>query len=669
MGAQLAGANKSLDLFLINLTGAISTWLAVTFYIFVKKYLDQPVRRRNIIFLCTIATLFSILSLSGFLIQSAYGSSKGIVIEQASNLYLVQLATIGLIFIYTIARLILATVKLPKGERARNYLLIGAMLQAVIFNIVGTAFFASSAVAQNIIPITILIMVILIYTGIVRYQLFDIRAVIARVIAYSLSIAFIVGVFVGAILAISNIFSKQSPSLAQDIFLGAAVAFSALAYGPVKRLFDRVSDRIFYRDAYNSQEVINKVNSALVNTMKLDTLLVDSAKILEIDLKIAFVDFYLEPRASIEFHLAGSDTKVIATENWSLLADTLGDLPAKISLVTDDTLPAKVIESMSDLGIECALKMTTGGEDVGFLVVGQRKSGNAFSAQDIQLLEIIADEVAIAVQNALRFEEISQFNVTLQKKIDDATNQLQKSNEKLQKLDEAKDEFISMASHQLRTPLTSVKGYISMILEEDAGPISDQQRTFLDQAFLSSQRMVYLIADLLNVSRLKTGKFIIEPKPTYLPDVIESEIAQLYETAKARDLNMVFNKPEEFPMLNLDETKTRQVIMNFADNAIYYTPKGGKITINLKATADAIEYTVRDTGIGVPKSEQHHLFMKFYRAGNARKARPDGTGLGLFMAKKVVVAQGGAIIFKTEEGKGSTFGFSFPRAKLEVERQ
>jgi len=303
---------------------------------------------------------------------------------------------------------------------------------------------------------------------------------------------------------------------------------------------------------------------------------------------------------------------------------------------------------------------------VGYLIVGIKKSGNAYSNQDLQILEIIADEVAIAVQNTLRFEEIAQFNITLQKRIEDATARLQKTNEKLVALDEAKDEFISMASHQLRTPLTSIKGYLSMLQEGDAGELNEQQHNFVDQAFLSSQRMVYLIADLLNVSRLKTGKFVIEAKPTYLPDVVEGEIKQLAETAKARDLEMVFNKPTDFPMMNLDETKIRQVIMNFADNAVYYTPNGGKITIQLKADENNVIYSVTDTGIGVPKSEQHKLFTKFYRAGNARKARPDGTGLGLFMAKKVVVAQGGAIIFKTQEGKGSTFGFSFPRAKLEL---
>jgi signal transduction histidine kinase len=183
----------------------------------------------------------------------------------------------------------------------------------------------------------------------------------------------------------------------------------------------------------------------------------------------------------------------------------------------------------------------------------------------------------------------------------------------------------------------------------------------LGQAFISSQRMVYLIADLLNVSRLKTGKFVIEPAPTNLAEMVSEEIDQLVETAAGKGIQLTYKKPKDFPVLMLDETKTRQVVMNFVDNAIYYTPSGGHIAVELAETPTSVELKVVDDGIGVPASEQHHLFTKFYRARNAQKARPDGTGLGLFMAKKVILAQGGSIIFESTEGKGSTFGFLFSK--------
>ncbi len=292
---------------------------------------------------------------------------------------------------------------------------------------------------------------------------------------------------------------------------------------------------------------------------------------------------------------------------------------------------------------------------VGLLVVGFTQPPEQVTASDTALLNRLGESIGVALDNKLLFEENQR-----------VLHQLELSNQKLKTLDETKDEFISMASHQLRTPLTSVKGYVSMVLEGDAGEINSTQKKLLEQSFASSQRMVYLISDLLNLSRLRTGKFIIEAKPTNLADVIESEVEQLRASAAGRNLTLTYKKPKKFPMLMMDETKIRQVIMNFSDNAIYYTPSGGKIELELEETAKEVRFTVNDNGIGIPKDEQHHLFGKFYRAKNAQKARPDGTGLGLFMAKKVIAAQGGAIIFKSTVGKGSTFGFSFSKEKLKL---
>ncbi|MDB5169714.1 MAG: hypothetical protein JWN82_110 [Candidatus Saccharibacteria bacterium] len=290
---------------------------------------------------------------------------------------------------------------------------------------------------------------------------------------------------------------------------------------------------------------------------------------------------------------------------------------------------------------------------VGLLVVGFSEPVTELSPSDTTLMDHLSESIGVALDNKLLFEENQQ-----------VLRQLKVSNEKLKALDEAKDDFVSMASHQLRTPLTAIKGYTSMVLEGDAGKINAVQKKLLEQSFTSSQRMVYLIADLLNVSRLKTGKFVIDAAPVNLAEVVEQEIGQLKETATGRQLTLTYDMPKKFPTLLIDETKTRQVIMNFVDNAIYYTPAGGKIKVKLVETPASVEFRVTDNGIGVPRSERPHLFTKFYRAANARTARPDGTGLGLFMAKKVIVAQGGAIIFETEEGKGSTFGFIFSKTKL-----
>ncbi|MFO0882172.1 MAG: HAMP domain-containing sensor histidine kinase [Candidatus Saccharimonadales bacterium] len=214
----------------------------------------------------------------------------------------------------------------------------------------------------------------------------------------------------------------------------------------------------------------------------------------------------------------------------------------------------------------------------------------------------------------------------------------------------------------------SMKGYVSMVLDGDMGDLNDSQKSMLQQAYDSSQRMVYLISDLLNVSRLRTGKFIIQNKVTDLVQVVNDELRQLSTAATARKVHFTFNKPDNFPKVVLDEMKVRQVIMNFLDNALYYSPDGGEVIVELAADDKTIRYMVTDHGLGVPKEEQKYLFTKFYRAQNARKIRPDGTGLGLYMARKVIAAQGGAIIFKSTEGEGSTFGFSFPLENISTDK-
>lgn len=313
------------------------------------------------------------------------------------------------------------------------------------------------------------------------------------------------------------------------------------------------------------------------------------------------------------------------------------------------------IAEKSNIKSVYCIKLMAHGKLAGIFVVGLGSQDAELSTEEGSLLDRLGNAIGVALDNKLLYEE-NQL----------VLDQLQKSNIKLKELDETKDEFIGMASHQLRTPLTSMKGYVSMVLDGDADKITDAQRKLLDQAFISSQRMVYMIADLLNVSRLKTGKFIIESKSTDLSKVVKEEIDQLTETAKGRKLTLTYDKPTNFPVLMLDETKIRQVIMNFIDNAIHYTPDGGHIHIHLEDKGTTVEFRVEDDGLGVPKADQPQLFNKFYRASNAQKARPDGIGLGLFMAKKVIAAQDGVILFNSDEGKGSVFGFSFSKDKLKV---
>lgn len=516
-----------------------------------------------------------------------------------------------------------------------------------------------NTVLLAISPVFLTVSVIAVAYAIVAQKLFDIRAAAARSVAYILLIGTLALIYSVGLFGIINIlFKGENRETLRQISSMLLVAPLALGFQQFREFFNRVTDRLFYRDVYNTQAVLDEIGQLLVAEIRLQKIISKTRIILLDALKCSFVELILF-RDGQPFVESQEKQVTANASGLSILCDALSG-QKNDSIVTDELAQDDHVKKLlNDNKIAISIHLTTQGQTVGYIMVGHKRSGDPYSSKDFITLDFVAKELAVGIQNALRFEEIEQFNFTLQKKVSDATKELRKTNEKLKALDEAKDEFISMASHQLRTPLTSVKGYLSMLSEGDAGKLNEVQRRFIDQAFVSSQRMVYLISDLLNVSRLKTGKFVIEPTPVYLPDVVESEIAQLYETVKSRGLTMTYDKPKRFPTLNLDETKLRQVIMNFTDNAIYYTPSGGTILLDLKEVSGGVEFTVNDNGLGVPRQEQHNLFTKFYRAGNARKARPDGTGLGLFMAKKVIVASGGSLIFKSQEGKGSTFGFRF----------
>ncbi len=518
------------------------------------------------------------------------------------------------------------------------------------------------------------IFTILMYYAIIWLGLLNFRQIIARSIGYILSLAALSSVFIVITQLVVHYILRGSITNREALLFSFISFATALLFRPAKQYFDRLTNRIFYRDAYDSEEVFNKLSRALVSVHDIRDLLDEVSAFLGAELKFTNVHIQLkEYRATWPSQVAEKDV-VSLHEVYESLAKTLRvneNVVVAELIKTDTDTKLKNLLHVHDISavVRLAPVNKQAREVLGYISLGQKRSGGMYTTQDISVLQAIANEVSLAVQNVLHFEEIQHFNVTLQERVEEQTRKYRTANEKLKKLDETKDEFISMASHQLRTPLTSVKGYLSMVLEGDAGPLKPQQEQLLKQSFMSSQRMVNLIADLLNLSRLNTGKFVIETAPTDLRVIVDQEIAQLHETAKAKNITLTYVNPKTFSLLPLDEGKIHQVVMNFIDNAIYYTPEGGQIEVSLNETPSHIEFRVQDSGIGVPREMQHKLFGKFYRADNARRMRPDGTGLGLYMAKKVVVAQGGSIIFASQEGKGSTFGFRFSKRHVTTHNQ
>lgn len=653
---------------LLQLDSAIANFCALSFLIFLLLYTGLWGRYKKLVWVAGgFASAFAALSFTPLMITRVESSWNGLVIKEAGLLYSLQIGLLLILFIAGVVALLRSTVKMPPHRRTSNYLLILAIGQGVGTSLLASIFFASTIAAQVLVPIALFVMVAIIGFAIIKHRLFDLHLIVARAVGYALSLFVLGACFVatGVILGrlfFSDVHVPQSVTLVYSI-LALLIAFG---FQPVKQRFDKVSNKFFYRDAYDAQEFFNELNDILVSTLDLNRLVARTSDLIVTRIKTGYCSVALLDEKTKKFRIIGDGYSVGVRDLEAIHDNSLVKSRKQRTVVTDlldeqDSRDLVHLLNRNEIAVLSQLRSSENRKAIGYILVGQKKSGNLYSHQDIRVFEAVANELVIAIQNALRYGEIERFNETLQQKVEDATRQLRESNKKLKQLNESKDDFIGMASHQLRTPLTSVKGYISLVMDGDAGKINASQRQLLQQAFASSQKMVYLIADLLNVSRLKTGKFVIERSQINLDKLISEEMGQLQHEAAGRGLELTYEAPKNFPILPLDETKTRQVIMNFLDNAIYYTPSGGHIRAELKELPKSVEFRVIDDGIGVPKEDRHHLFTKFYRARNAQRARPDGTGLGLYMAKKVITTQGGAIIFSSEEGKGSTFGFIFPK--------
>ena len=589
-------------------------------------------------------------------------------IKVQSNVYAIDFGPLvwiyALAIFYIIAIVVYCIIhglKYTTGVRRRQLLSItfglGLSLPLVVlFTLILPVFTGEFSLTEfGITPLIILVLSL--YYGVVKYRLFDIKMAVVRTIVYVLSLATLSVVYVVIAYFLSTFLlnrSFEASISAINILLTLGLAF---LFQPIRDFFDKITNKIFYRDSYVSSEFYALLSKTLTSTTDMRNLLSSVSKVIADTMKSSQVFFVvnLDNNHTISSGTIGHQKIPKQDSDMFVGAKLQYGLVIASNLGQNDPVRRMMVSHQ----IEIALPLIREGSLVGYLCMGEHQASN-YNTRDYKTIAAISDELIIAIQNIMSVQAVRELNSNLQQKIQDATKELRLSNNQLQKLDKAKDEFLSLASHQLRTPLTSVKGYLSMVLEGDVGKISQNQKRMLKEAFNSSERMVNLINDFLNVSRLQTGKFSIEKTSVDLSDVVEQELNSLKSSALSRGLTFIYKKPKDFPVLDIDESKIRQVIMNYADNAMYYSPEGSKIIIKLEQKPNKIIFTVKDKGIGVPKSEQAQLFTKFYRASNAKLQRPDGTGVGLFLAKKIIDDHGGQLIFDSVEGKGSTFGFELP---------
>lgn len=239
---------------------------------------------------------------------------------------------------------------------------------------------------------------------------------------------------------------------------------------------------------------------------------------------------------------------------------------------------------------------------------------------------------------------------------------------KEKEIDKAKTEFVSLASHQLRTPLSTVSWYAEMLLAGDAGRLTDKGKKYLEEIYRSNRRMVGLVNALLSVSRIELGTFAIEPELVSLKEITEMCVKEMESEILKKELKLTIKYDPSLPKILADPKLLGMVCNNILGNSVKYTPVGGQVKLAVDKGESDIMITVSDTGLGIPKEAQSRIFEKLFRADNAREVDPDGTGLGLYIAKAILDHSGGRIWFESTENKGTTFYVAVPLSGMQAKK-
>jgi signal transduction histidine kinase len=335
---------------------------------------------------------------------------------------------------------------------------------------------------------------------------------------------------------------------------------------------------------------------------------------------------------------ASDDTTVYREKPWPVDRGIVGRVArtGEAALATDVSRDPDYVGFARDMQAQLSVPLTSEGQVMGVISLESRDI-DAFDETDLAFMQRLADHISIAMTNARLYADVKAAN-------------------------EAKSEFVSVVSHELKAPMTSIKGYTRLLQMGAGGDISEKQRSFLDIINSSVDRMDALVQDLLDISRIETGRMKLELRPVSLAPVLDEVVRLLRNEFEARQQIFSLHAPPDLPPVRADRARLAQVLTNLLGNAYKYTPPGGSISLRAEVHNGTVLCSVADTGIGIAPEDQGKLFEKFYRANDDFVRQVEGTGLGLSIAKSIIELQGGEIWVESEVGKGSVFRFTVPVA-------
>ncbi len=294
----------------------------------------------------------------------------------------------------------------------------------------------------------------------------------------------------------------------------------------------------------------------------------------------------------------------------------------------------------------------------GFIFVGTQKTVTNITEGDQELITILANQIGQSLDNARLFEKTWESQQGLELKVEERTRQLTQALDEVTKISRRKTDFISSVSHELRTPLTSIKGYAAILLAGKLGTVQDEIKIRLEKINRHSDELVHMVNDLLDISRIESGKVDMQIENQELKPITDKVADLLAEQIKTKNINFSCVISPDCQKIMVDRRQIERVFINLIGNALKFTPEKGKISITTKRCDKSVQINVSDNGFGIPEDAQEKLFEEFYRVDNAINQEVKGTGLGLALVKHIIEAHFGKIWVESKLGEGATFSFT-----------
>ncbi len=642
------------------MTNAIG--INVLFYLLVDTFPSSRIRTKPLILWASVLVsallvpmtqtdlIFSSVSLKNGAIQSTPGIGMGAFL-------LHTIVYLGGGFLWLVSRF-----RKSRGieKTQTRFFLVGTIfmfLSLLITNLVFVVVFNNTAFV-GLLPLYTLVFVGCISYAMVRHRFLDINVLVVRIVVYTILIAIIAVGFSLTISAASRLFLNISFTRSEQVTLILLTVVISLLFQRIRHMVERLTDRVFFKGRYVTNDVLGALSHVMASTLRLEDLSHGLLDILLADLRISRGAFVLMRDGVVTDVLSQGyhPFPTVDEEDMKLLAG------ARAILNVDDLETGVLTQALGALGASIVVPMRTEGVLIGLLILGPKSSGDIYSFQDVSLLEIFAPESAVAIQNALAYEEIRRFSITLQKEVDRATEDLRQANIRLKELDKLKDEFVSLASHELRAPLTSIRSYLWMALSNKGGDLTEKQKFYLDRSFISTNRLIALVNDMLNISRIESGRLAMQFERTSVSQLVDEAVAEVQPKFEEQGLVFVSNVRSGLADVIADRDKVKEVLINFLTNAIKFTPKGGTVTLDAHPKGEALVISVTDTGIGFTAQDGQKLFKKFSTLSSSDKMHASqSTGLGLYISRSIIEMHGGHVKAESEgTGKGATFSFTLP---------